>query len=193
MTKARFVKRLDFCIFSFALLGIMSCVLSSPGRASTYIVQDHVVIDLRNGLEWLRCSVGQDFIEGDCVGDALRLNHEEIKQAIKIANKDLGGLWRLPNRKELAMLVCKDCPPPKIDLRAFPNTQKEPYWTSQRNWLAPKHYWSVSFMTGHNYARFFGYQKLAVRLVRTRTPSSRTKAFGDFMGKILKGVTDGGG
>ena len=98
----------------------------------------------------------------------LRLTQYEVAEAIQIANRELGGIWRLPTRKELEFLVCKSCPAPKIDKFVFPGTVSEPYWTGQRNWISPKNFWSVNFMTGHSYGRFFPYQRLAVRLVRTR-------------------------
>jgi len=34
---------------------------------------------------------------------------DQIDSIISQANEQLGGLWRLPNRKELESLVCKDC------------------------------------------------------------------------------------
>ena len=88
------------------------------------------------------------------------------KSAIKIANKELGGLWRLPTLKELESLVCQECSVPKIDKVVFPNTLAEPYWTSEKNWVTSQNIWSVNFMTGFSYGRFFPYQSLAVRLVK---------------------------
>ena len=151
----------------------LSGAAEHPARAQTssegtYVIQDDRVIDLRSGVEWLRCSVGQLYQDGSCTGQVLRLSQQEAAEAIRIANTELGGLWRLPSREELEFLVCEECEAPKIDERAFPGTVSEPYWTGQKNWISPNNLWSVNFMTGHSYGRFFPYQQLAVRLVRDR-------------------------
>ena len=157
--------------FFVIIAGLMSAPASIQSQTladGAYVIKDDRVIDLRSGVEWLRCSVGQQFDEGTCKGEALRLTQDEVSEAILIANRDLGGIWRLPTREELEFLVCKSCPAPKINQSVFPRTLSEPYWTGQRNWISPKNLWSVNFMTGHSYGRFFPYQRLAVRLVRKR-------------------------
>ena len=128
------------------------------------------VTDLSQGIVWLRCSVGQRWEPENerCKGDVVRLNFDEIDQAIVQANNQLGGNWRLPTRKELENVVCNECGPPKIDSSSFPNTVSEPYWTSDVNWIAPRSRWSVNFMTGQIYGRFFPHQQLAVRLVEDK-------------------------
>ena len=88
--------------------------------------------------------------------------------ALQQANEQMGGEWRLPSRKELEGLVCSECKPPKINVKYFPGTENEPYWTGQRNWISPKNYWSVNFMTGDTYGRFFPYQKLFVMIVKDK-------------------------
>ena len=133
-----------------------------------FLVRGHIVIDLQNAVEWMRCSVGQQWDGSACVGAAVALNHDEIAKAIVIANEQLGSGWRLPNRAELEGLVCKTCAPVKIELDSFPNTMAEPYWTGEVNSFAPRHIWSVNFMTGHTYGRFFPTQRILVRLVRDR-------------------------
>ena len=79
---------------------------------------------------------------GKCDGSAIKLNHQEIKIALKQANEQLGGEGRLPSRQELEGLICAKCTPPKINLKYFPGTESEPYWTGQRNWISPRNYWS---------------------------------------------------
>ncbi len=155
--------------FRWCLAVIVGCLYMHPAFAN-YLVREHLVTDLRSGVEWMRCSVGQTYEldTGECAGEIVKLTHEETEQAIKIANEELGGRWRLPTKDELRLLVCTDCPPPMIDKIVFPRTAAEPYWTGQQNWISPKNFWSVNFMTGHSYARFFPTQKLAVRLVRDR-------------------------
>ena len=98
----------------------------------------------------------------------MRLTQEGVARAIVIANAQLGPGWRLPSRAELEGLVCKGCAPVKIELDSFPSTLGEPYWTGEVNSFASRHIWTVNFMTGHTYGRFFPTQEVLARLVRDR-------------------------
>ena len=95
-----------------------------------------------------------------------KLNHQEIAIAIEQANEQLGEHWRLPTLEELKSLVCVPCEPPKIKQKYFPNVSPEAYWSGKKNFLNKKMYWTVNFMTGHSYSRFFSYQRLPVLLVQ---------------------------
>ena len=156
------------CLFVMAFISAAGFSQSANASTSHYLVREHIVLDLRSGVEWLRCSVGQIYSKGACEGEILRFPLEEIDEVIKLANKELGGRWRLPTKRELALLVCDSCPAPRIEKTIFPQPGAEPYWTGQKNWFANKNYWSVNFMTGHSYARSFPEKPLAVRLVRDR-------------------------
>lgn len=151
------------------LIFILGLTIATSAHAQFY-KQGNLVTDLAQGVVWLRCSLGQrwDPTTYQCKGEAMRLSHAEINQAIMQANDQLGGKWRLPTLAELESIVCQDCPPPKIDTDTFPNTASEPYWTSEVNWMATRSRWSVSFMTGLKYGRFFPQQQLAARLVTDR-------------------------
>ncbi|OUU46605.1 MAG: hypothetical protein CBC12_10960 [Candidatus Puniceispirillum sp. TMED52] len=147
---------------------IKNYVIKSGLASTQFIMRDHIVIDIKSGVEWLRCSVGQSWDGETCIGKIVKLNHEDIKQAITIANEQLGGNWRLPNVEELEGIVCHECAGAKIDAEAFPNTSAEPYWTGEQNPYATRHYYTVNFFTGDRYGRFFPYQEMAVRLVQDR-------------------------
>jgi hypothetical protein len=152
--------------FVFAIIAILAC---QPASAQ-YYAREHIIDDLVQKISWLRCSLGQRWQPDKltCIGEAQRLNYNEIEQAIAQANTQLGGSWRLPTKSELQTLVCDTCHGTKIDSVLFPNTAAEPYWTSSKNWVAPRNRWSISFMTGESYGRFFPEQRLAVRLVSDR-------------------------
>ena len=83
--------------------------------------KEHTIIDVRNSITWLRCSVGQTWNSNDqtCIGSIVKLNHEEIEIATKQAAEQLGGKWRLPSLEELESLVCEECGPPKIQEKFF--------------------------------------------------------------------------
>ena len=137
-------------------------------KSGHFMVREHLVVDLQHAVEWMRCSVGQIWNGIDCEGSAVHLTQEDVARAIVIANAQLGPGWRLPSRAELEGLVCEACAPVKIEQDIFPNTLAEPYWTGEVNSFAQRHIWTVNFMTGHTYGRFFPTQKILVRLVRDR-------------------------
>lgn len=138
--------------------------------ASSFIDKGYYVIDLKNKIEWLKCSAGQQWSDkkNTCVGNAVKLDYKSIEHANFQLNSQIEGKWRLPSRKELESIVCKNCDGAKIDKKLFPNTPAEPFWTSQRNWWSPKFYWSVNFFTGHSYGRFVPEKELFVRFVKDR-------------------------
>ena len=151
------------------LVFILSLTIASTTRAQ-FFEDDHLITDVRNNVVWLRCSVGQTWSLDDktCIGDIVKLNHDEIKIALEQASDQLGGNWRLPTLQELETLVCETCDPPKIKQKYFPNISPEAYWTSKPNFWNRKMYWTVNFMTGPNYSRFFAYQQLPVLFVKDR-------------------------
>ena len=148
-------------------IAVSLCAIPAVGRAQ-YYVRGHLVQDLAQGVEWMRCSVGQRWNEAGktCRGEGIRLNHEEIQTAIEQANEQLGGSWRLPSLDELESLVCDQCSPAKIENKYFPNIAREAYWSSTPNSLNKKMFWTINFQTGHKYSRFFGYQELPFLLVK---------------------------
>ena len=143
-------------------------VWAYPLFSNSYYERDHLILDLTQNVEWIRCSVGQQWTGQDCAGEVLLLDHKTIGEAIKIADRQLGGNWRLPTLKELYSLVCHECKPPKINSEIFPGTDRRAYWTGEKNKMSKGSYWTVNFFTGHKFGRFYPEQEMAVRLVRDR-------------------------
>ena len=152
-------------------------IASTPGFSNSFYPKDHIVVDLARNIEWLRCSIGQQWNGETCVGETILMNHTTIKEAIKIADDQLGPSWRLPTLDELYSLVCKKCKTGEkfnttnnvaISTKIFPNTDPRAYWTGERNSITKRSYWTVNFFTGHKFGRFFPEQEMAVRLVRNR-------------------------
>ena len=142
---------------------------TSQALSSSFYPKDHIVIDLSKNIEWLRCSVGQQWNGETCFGETMLMNHAVIVQAIDIANQQLGPSWRLPTLEELQSLVCKKCAKgKKFDAKVFPNTDPRAYWTGEKNSMSKGSYWTVNFFTGHKFGRFYPEQEMAVRLVRDR-------------------------
>ena len=83
--------------------------------SSNFIDKGFYVIDLKNKIEWLKCPVGMVWQKNECEGKALKLELIQVKEAIKVANEQLGGPWRLPTRLELESLICRECINVKIN------------------------------------------------------------------------------
>ena len=164
--KIKFAKLI--LIIAFIISNISISPQLALGQSSQFYTKEHFVIDLYTSTEWMRCSVGQRWNGETCTGKIINLNHNQMEEVLKLASEQLGSGWRLPSRKELESLVCRDCKIPKINSEIFPNTDPVPYWTGERNKFAKRHFWSVNFYTGNTYGRFYPYQSLAVRLVRNR-------------------------
>jgi hypothetical protein len=144
--------------------------LSPAASHSQFFEEGRFVRDVRNSVIWYRCTLGQvwDYNTKTCSGETVRLSQHEISIAVQQANQQLGGQWRLPTKDELEGLICVECNPPKIRQKYFPNIEREAYWSGTKNRWNGRMYWSVNFMTGHAYSRFFFYQQLPALLVRDR-------------------------
>ena len=135
---------------------------------SRFLVKEHIVVDLKHKIDWLRCSVGQRWDGNECIGKIVNLSLDMVPKALDIANEQLGGQWRLPSKAELKSIVCRECPSPKINQEIFPNTDNAPYWTGDQSIFNSKFYVSINFHTGFSFNRFSPIKELAVRLVRDR-------------------------
>lgn len=153
----------------FALL--LAASLQSMGaqaQSGTYMARDHIVPDLRHGVEWPRCTVGPVWNGETCVGQPVRLSRDQARTAIQQANEQLGDGWRLPTLEELEGLVCQSRGTPMINAEMFPAAQSEPCWTGETNMFSARHYYSVNVFNGWTFGRFLSGKPLAVRLVRDR-------------------------
>ncbi len=155
-------------ILIFFCTNFIALAKFSYSNSSNYIDKGHYVIDLKNRVEWLKCSAGQQWNSEKCEGKPVKFSLNEAKKLKTQVGEELGGQWRLPNKRELMSLVCIECKKVKIDENIFPNTPAEIFWTSQRNWWSPKFFWSVNFITGHSYGRFVPEKKLFIRFLRDR-------------------------
>ena len=145
------------------------CLLATASYGQ-FFEEGRFVRDVRNNVTWYRCTLGQVWNSDTetCYGKTVRLSQDEIIIAVQQAEQQLGGQWRLPTKDELESLICVECDPPKIREKYFPNIEREAYWSGTKNRWNGRMYWSVNFMTGHAYSRFFSYQQLPALLVRDR-------------------------
>lgn len=94
---------------------------------------DGTVTDTASGLMWMRCSIGQTWRDGACIGDLLSLDWHSAQAAAETINGD-GSLffsdWRVPKLPSLAMIIERQCQDPRINLTVFPGTPAKAFWTS---------------------------------------------------------------
>ena len=155
-----------------ATLLLFLSIFSTPVFCERFFLNNHLITDLKNNVEWMRCTVGQRWNGTTCSGEVVPVSHDDIPTVVQIANEQLGEGWRLPTKDELLSLVCTECGIPTIDDQIFPNTQAFPYWTGEPNPFAPssfyKHFFTINFYTGRPYGMFASYQSHMVRLLRDR-------------------------
>ena len=84
--------------------------INNKALSNNFLMEkEHLVLDLKYDIFWLRCSVGQVWQDNSCTGKAIKLTMEQVSQAIEKANEQLGGSWRLPTREELESIVWFEC------------------------------------------------------------------------------------
>ena len=123
-------------VFSFTALQVQAdCINSRSTTPSSQFTdlsnnQDiEVIEDFKTDLMWVRCFHGSnwDIAASDCrVDDQPRITWKEALKAVDAAN-DVAYLgytdWRMPNIKELASIVERQCYLPAINTARFPLSQ----------------------------------------------------------------------
>lgn len=161
---------------------------SSKLIASRYIDNGKgIITDTETGLQWMRFSLGQKWIDNACIGEAEKHNWKEAQNAAENLNRQDGYAgycdWRVPTKEELVTLVYSSTGLPKtwndtgdlckgnyeyptIYQPVFPNTPSAWFWSSS-SWCSDpcSVAWGVNFYRGNvvalNKVDFFH-----VRLVR---------------------------
>lgn len=113
-------------------------VAFDPGRYADN--RDGTVTDAYTGLMWQRCPVGRTLSDGGTPADladdrclagagAVLTWQQALQQAVADATAGHTD-WRVPNQKELDSLLAPACRNPAIEPLAFPDTPREPFWSS---------------------------------------------------------------
>lgn len=155
-------------------------------KIDRYLVKGGLVKDIKTGLMWMRCSLGQEWNGSTCQGEATEYTW------IKVANRmfDYAGYkeWRLPTREELKTLVyCSsgeftdlgDCygkyTTPTVKTEVFLNTPSNAFLSSSSfngsgiySWIVYFDYRnSLDFDFRDNNGNYKGRTSGVVRLVRS--------------------------
>lgn len=130
---------------------------------------DGTLTDRETGLQWMRCSLGQQWDGESCAGVPEALSWARIRDAAGAFNYEGGYAgktdWRIPDVNELSSLVfCSSGYPqywnttkspcggeyrrPAILDAAFPNTPSTWFWTVSEDLQDPSSAWFVFFHYG---------------------------------------------
>lgn len=129
---------------------------------------DGTLTDNQSKLTWMRCSLGQAWSGTGCSGTASTYTWQSAQDEAGKLNL-LGGYgghadWRVPHIPELAMIVERQCSSPRTNLKLFPATPANYFWTATTP-ADPGNAYVLSF--GDEGAKYKGRgEKLNVRLVR---------------------------
>lgn len=127
-------------------------------------------LDKAEGLRWYRCSAGQRFSNGQCVGEAIELPRQEaLAYAAEFAAR-AGQPWRVPTVGEMATLKQNHCTNPALDTRVFPSVQVTNYWTSSTSLNGPSMGCTVYTFNGNSICKEVVTQKRPFMLVMDAKP-----------------------
>lgn len=127
-----------------------------------------IIKDTKSKLTWMRCSVGQEWLNNSCSGTAISMNWQDALLYVQTANAQTFGNysdWRLPNIKELGSIREGQCFEPSINLSIFPDTPPSYYWSSTYKVNYPAQILSIDFFYGQDQP-IYATAGANVRLVR---------------------------
>jgi hypothetical protein len=109
---------------------------------------DGTVTDTVTQLMWMRCSQGQRFEQGRCLGAPVGVDWAAAQAAaeqVNAAGDFFYGDWRLPSITEIAAIVERQCSAPRINLSVFPATPPETYWSATSRPKDPELVYALGF------------------------------------------------
>lgn len=112
-------------------------------------------ISLHNpsNLIFTRCAVGQRFSNFKCVGTPIELNWDDAQNYVQEIATKSGEEWRVPTRKEFALIFEDQCINPAVNPYVFPNMEVANYWTSSKRMSPEAFRCSVYSYQGSVYCR----------------------------------------
>lgn len=90
-----------------------------------------------SGVRWYRCSAGQRFANGQCIGEPLLLSQEDAQKYAQDFSATSGRTWRLPTIDEMQAIRETRCKNPALNPHVFPAVRIDNYWTSTRSFNGP--------------------------------------------------------
>jgi hypothetical protein len=95
---------------------------------------DGTLYDIEPDLTWMRCSLGQVWNGTTCTGTPATYNWKSAQDAASKLNREGGYAnhrdWHVPQIRELASIIERQCFNPRINLKLFPGTPAAYFWTT---------------------------------------------------------------
>lgn len=136
-----------------------SCKPAIPATTPTADFEFHndgTVTHLPTDLTWQRCLVGQslddngtpgDLADDRCKGTATSMTWQEA-----LRHAEPQAEWRLPDIKELASIVERQCADPATNLAVFPDTPNSFVWSASADAGRAGSAWGVYLGGGNDFA-----------------------------------------
>lgn len=170
-----------FLVGAWAVLAFMSyeadaealCVGGVPETTTSDVYEERSNGEIKHipsDLIFMRCAIGQSFENDQCIGIASLFTWQQALQLSVGYQFNESKNWRLPNIKELGVIVERSCVRPSINEDAFPATPPDDFWTSTPSMQDPERAWSVAFFNGTSSLKAKD-RSVNVRLVRTALPA----------------------
>ncbi|MBK6998574.1 MAG: DUF1566 domain-containing protein [Rhodoferax sp.] len=148
-----------------AVKSVTAFFMAAPTTSKLQPNADGTVTDLKTGLTWMRCSMGQVWNGSTCLGTAATYTFDQANALTGTTTFANQSDWRMPNIRELQSIVDRSVYGLAIDSVVFPNTPGSFFWSGSPVASSSDYAWYVYFYDG-----YAGYNlrsgSSAVRLVR---------------------------
>lgn len=112
---------------------ICSSILGDTDLGTFYYGATGTALDWKTDTIWYRCPGGSYFLQGTCVGSALKLSWGDA-MAYATELSDISGIeWRLATLPEVRSIISPACVGPAINSNVFPTLKSANVWTSSES------------------------------------------------------------
>ena len=127
---------------------------------------DGTIRDVHTGLMWTKCSLGQNYFDGNCSGEPAHFN-DWTEAVSSVGLREAYGYddFRIPNIKELGSIVERQCNNPTINTHVFPSTPAATYLSSTPSPTGSDSYRTINFANGEDFSPDVSHFRF-IRLVR---------------------------
>ena len=112
---------------------ICSSILGDTDLGTFYYGATGTALDWKTDTIWYRCPGGSYFLQGTCVGSALRLSWGDAMAYATELSEISGIEWRLATLPEVRSIISPACVGPAINSNVFPTLKSANVWTSSES------------------------------------------------------------
>lgn len=96
------------------------------------LIDGGMALHIDSGTVWYRCPAGQQFRDGECLGEALLLNLADAGDYAVEFSEQSSYRWQLPSNEQFRAITTQRCLNPAVNTNVFPQLPIENYWTDDR-------------------------------------------------------------